>query len=264
MKALILIFILLSLNFYPTNIAIASEPQFARITNNNIYFYSAPADDSKLFTLPNTYFVELLEKAGSAYYKARYIDLYGYVKVDDVTPVVGVPSNPFAEKQSLRVIAPSYLEMRSGPKSTSPFEIVDTVPYLTVDIIYYGSISGEPMVPDSTNIWHYCKYVKQNTSSTGYLYSLFCDKLQTAPPNTEILDIKTTPVFPDPLPEKNTVSNLNFSSPAQIAIVVAVSLPCLLIVYLIFKPTKIVNEQTKKKKRKIHRLKHSDYYELED
>ena len=120
------------------------------------------------------------------------------------------------------------------------------------------------MVPECTNVWYYCKYLDGTRSTMGFLYSLFCDKLTNIPTNTEILEIRTEPIFVEP---ENTgaISTINFSSPTQILIVVAVCMPCLLIIYLLFKPTKITNKEGKVEKvKKIKRLKKSDYYEIDD
>ena len=262
-----LILIILGINC-KTNINFANasseEIIYARITTNNVCYYSAPNDSSALFYLPNSYFVQLLDNAGEYYYSARYLDLYGYVKKSEVTVVKGTPLTPFAEKISFRVISLNGLELRSAPKSSSPFEILDTVPYLETDLVYYGNMIGEAMVPECTNVWYYCKYLDGTRSTMGFLYSLFCDKLTNIPTNTEILEIRTEPIFVEP---ENTgaISTINFSSPTQILIVVAVCMPCLLIIYLLFKPTKITNKEDKIEKiKKIKRLKKSDYYEIDD
>ena len=268
MKILVLlIFAFLSIN-YRAKIdfvnASSEEIIYARITTNNVCFYSAPNDSSALFYLPNSYFVQLLDNASEYFYSARYLDLYGYVKKSEITVVKGTPLTPFAEKISFRVISLNGLELRSAPKSNSPFEILDTVPFLESDLVYYGNMIGEAMVPECTNVWYYCKYLDGTSSTMGFLYSLFCDKLTNIPTNTEILEIRTEPIFVE---KENTgaISTINFSSPTQILIVVAVCMPCLLIIYLLFKPTKITNkENSKENVKKIKRLRKSDYYEIDD
>lgn len=266
---ILLVFVLMLVNIFtffsvPAQ-ASSDEIIYARILTNNVCFYSAPSDSSALFYIPNSYFVQLLDNAGENYYTARYSDLFGYVKKSEVTPVVGTPITPYAEKLSFRVISLNGLELRSVPRSSSPFEIVDNVPYLETDLVYYGQMAGDSLVPECTNIWYYCKYLDGTTSSMGYLYSLFCDKLTTIPTNTEVMEVRTEPIFVE---EENsgTTSTLNFSSPTQILIVVAVCLPCLLIIYLLFKPTRIAKKESEAnvKTKKIKRLKRSDYYELDD
>ena len=269
MKILLVIALILINIFTFTNMpaqASSDEIIYARITTNNVCFYSAPSESSALFYIPNSYFVQLLDNAGDEFYSARYSDLFGYVKKSEVSPVKGTPINPYAEKISFRVISLNGLELRSVPKSTSPFEIVDNVPFLETDLVYYGTMLGDSLVPECTNIWYYCKYLDGTRSSMGYLYSLFCDKLTNIPTNTEVLEIRTEPIFVE---EENPGHNstLNFSSPTQILIVVAVCLPCLLIIYLLFKPTKIANKEVEAKNaktKKIKRLKRSDYYEIDD
>lgn len=263
----ILLFALLFTFLSPVKPVFADETHYARILSNSVCFYSSPNETSALFYLPNSYFVELYANAGEEFYAAKYMDLVGYVKKAEVSPIYGVPIMPYADRLSFRVTSLSGLDMRSSPKSDSPFEIIDNVPYLARDIILYGQMTGDAMVPESTTTWYYCKYLKGTLSSTGYLYSLFCDKVISPSLNTEVFEFNNEILFPEKQENpQGAPSSLSFTSPTQIIIIIAISLPCVGLIYLLFKPTRIAKneENSRTKKKKIHRLKKSDYYELDD
>ena len=105
----------------------------------------------------------------------------------------------------------------------------------------------------------------------GYLYSPLCDLLPTIPQNTEVLEEYNGNIFLEPEQSKptTTLPMEHLSQTAQSLIIIVVSLPCFLFIYLLFKPTKLAEtaKQTsnkKAKRKKISRLKRSDYFELDD
>ncbi|MBR2220908.1 MAG: hypothetical protein IJ975_02070 [Clostridia bacterium] len=252
------------------NMALAQNSVFARIEKPNVFFFNSPVDDAgyRVFEIPQSYFVELLGKAEDAedlFYSARYLDVCGYVKKADVTPVQGVPQNPFASGISFRVFSLSGLDLKSTPSGDSPFNRIINVPYLCSDLIFYGTCPGQELIPDKNNLWYYCKYINGDSSYFGFLYSEFCDKLSPIIPNTEILPVFEGELFAKPtINQTNQSTNSAISNELKIFVIVAISLPCIFIVYLLFKPTKLVADDGKKSNKKIRRLKRSEFYELDD
>lgn len=248
-----------------------NETVYARIENDNIYFYSAPINDetSQLFCLPKTYFVMLTANAedqDNLFYCAYYSGITGYVKKSDVKPVEGVPLRPHADNLSFRVFSPNGLELRSTPNASSPFNIITTVNYLETNLVYYGLKQGEEMISQKGNNWYYCKYIKSNNSFMGYLYAPLCDLLPPLTPNTEVLQYKIGELFvidtPTTAPD---TEGIKLPQELKIIIIICAVLPCILIIYLLFKPTKLLMDNgTNQPKKKISKLKKSEYYEYED
>lgn len=254
-----------------TNLIYASTTSvYARITANNVYLYSQPinTDSYKLFAVPISFFVELTGNAGDSedlFYSAKYIDMSGYVKKGDVSAVQGVPTSPYASSLSFRVFSPSGLDLRSSPSSLTPFNIVINVPYLETSLIYYGTCAGEEMISQKGSDWYYCKYISNNSKYYGFLYSALCDLLPKIPTNSENLPAYEGELFAQPITEPlNQTNTLDLSNWLKAIIVVAICLPCFLIIYLLFKPTKLVVDNGSQGKSKIKRLRKSEYYELED
>ncbi len=248
---------------------------YARITNNETCLYSSPDDSnsSVLFLLPQTYFVELLENANDEFYYARYNDVYGYVKKALVSPVKTVPQMPFLTNISFRVFVPSGANLRTSPQNLGATNLIYSVPFLESNLLYYGTIYGEEAISKKGNVWFYCKYYVNNLSYSGYIYSPLCDCLGTIYPNEEVLDLFDGNLIFKEETQKITINQMeNLSQTTQTIIIIAISLPCLLFIYLLFKPTKIIekasttkSKSTKhKQNKKISRLKHSDYFEFDD
>ena len=230
---------------------------FAKIQKEGVYFYSNPIDSSEniLFEVPNTYFVKLLDDENSLFYYAQYSDQFGYVKKSDVIAMDGTPQNPYATS-SFRIFALEGMGLYSSPSLSAENEIAE-IPYLTDDLVYYGKVSGQQAIPDKSNEWYYCKYTSSDTLY-GYVYSVFCDKLTDFADNYETFAIVTSPTF-------SSSSNLDgLSTVAMTFIVIGVSIPCVIVIYLLVKPTlfkeKAINEHTKIPKKR----RHGDYYEFDE
>lgn len=255
---------------FPTSVfAAAPQTVFAKVYNSNIFFYNSPINDDayKLFEIPKTYYVELLANADDTddvFFAARYIDVLGYVKKSDVQPVQGTPLQPFASNVNFRVFAPSGLDLKSTPLSNSPFNRIVNVPYLCTNLIFYGTLEGDQMIPEKSCTWFYCKYISGTSTYQGFLYSDLCDKLTPIPENTEILQPFEGELFQKTPPLTAPSDAPHLSPTLKVLLIIFISIPCLFIVYLIFKPTHLVADNGQKSKKKIHKIRRSDYYELED
>lgn len=239
------------LYFQKSEVSFAKNTFYAQVETNNVFFYSEPvADESKtLFELPKSYFVKLIDHAGENFYYSEYRGIYGYVKKTQVTPIDGTPITPYFTAD-FRAIPLSTLPLYTSP-STVTGSILTEIPHLTKNIIYYGSMNGEEAVPETSNEWYYCKY----DNFYGYVYSVYCDKLTEFKESSEVFSKLENFTFDDEKPE-------GLSTIAMTFIIVGVSIPCLLVIYLLLKPTfvkeKVTNVKPKSKKR------HGDYFEFDD
>jgi hypothetical protein len=275
MKKIITTLIVLSLfSFFApkffANKVFAAEPVFAKITKTNVALYSQPVviKENVLFYLEVSYFVRLLENEKNGFYKCEYIDQIGYVLASDLIFVKGAPQRPYASNVGFRVFAFEGLHMRSTPiRSQGHFNIITTLNFLESNLTYYGKASGEIPIPDKTDVWYFAKYTNPITKEEfkGYVYSIFCDNLSTIAINTEILEEIEKPIFEVPKTDKTQSDKFSaLPKELQIIIVLGVSLPCLALIYFLFKPTKISLDVGKNKVKKIKRIKNADYYEFED
>lgn len=253
----------------------AGSPQYARVKGSNVKLYKTPTEvedySNVHFTVPESYFVELLDYENEKFFSARYLDTYGYVKISEVQCVSGIPQNPFVNKASFRVFAPNGLELRSSPSQSDGLNVITNINYLETNLQYYGKIDGEEAISYKGNEWYYCKYTKNGQEQKGYVYSVFCDLLTTISTNTEVLEYVSEPTFETKETGGQVETDTSISSlpsVTQILIIVAVCVPCILIIYLLFRPTKITArayqnaaENASKKKKKSRK---QDYYEYEE
>lgn len=269
---MIVCFISILGSFVP-KVTFASNTYYAQVPKGlKVCFFSAPLnnDESIMFILPCTYFVELLKNANNDFYYARYNDVYGYVLKSDVKPVKDVPISPFLTNINFRVFVPSGANLRSSPYSNGTINLIYSIPFLDNNLMYYGVAYGDEAIARKGNVWYYCKYYSVNLTYLGYVYSPLCDELVAISENTESVEYLDNITFED---ESITTSGDIFkglSSTTTTIIIIVISLPCLLLIYLFFKPTKVAEETRghastrKKERRKIKRLKNSDYFELDD
>lgn len=228
----------------------ANQFFYAKITGDNTYFFSKTQDDGKLFLLPKSYFVILNGIADENFYSATYKDLNGYVLKSEVLPMKGKPTSPFLNA-SLKVFSTNGTDIYRLPSTSLSLA---TIPYSYSNLTYYGLIHGESLSKNSDN-WVYCCY--QNDSVFyGYVYSLFCDNLPNEQTNSEVF-----PVIENPFSTKTTASE-SLSKTSMVFIILGVSLPCVVVLYLLVKPTfmkeKVLNPTRKKQKR------HGDYFEFDE
>lgn len=257
-----------------------TNQQFARVLKSGVKLYRNPIETEEYsnvyFLIPKTYFVELLESSNDLFYKAKYMNVDGYVRKSDVRCIAGVPKTPYANKIGFRIFSLGGLNLRDEPGiSRGIFSVVETIPYLCIDLQFFGEIEGEQAVPKKGTTWYYCRYIKGSMEFYGYVYSEFCDEKTEIEDNKEVFEYITEPNFSTiPAGNENIKPNdgLNFSDFStlkQALIIVAVCVPCFVIVYLLFKPTKItvnaLDNDGKKtfKSKKIKRKRGQDYYEYD-
>lgn len=254
-----LIFALL-LTFSPASTTVHADEAntyYAKILSSSTYFYSSPNDydDARLFIIPSSYFVLLLDNANEEFYYAKYADLYGYVKKNDVTPMDGTPSSPYANS-TFRNFSPNGLSIYSRPQSGA--EILGSLQFLQTDIPLYGEIVGEELFEDSTNTWFYCSTTQNGQTINGYAFSYYCDIIVRPTENTEYF-----PEITGELVFSNTLSGgVGLSDTAKAIIILAVSLPCLIVLYLLLSPSKRKTSKSAEKVKTVKRGK--DYYEFNE
>lgn len=226
---------------------------FAKVQNNGVYLCSSPSENSSLFEIPYSYFVKV-ETSVDDYYKVSYNGVAGYVKKDKVTLMNGVPQNPYA-KATFRIFVPYFLYQ--SPSQNSSVTAVDTNTTFT----YYGTKVGE-QVSSASNLWYYASANINGTTQFGYVYSGVTDYLSPIQLNSETFKIIT---------DKDLSSSPNseltrLSTGTKIMLIVSISIPSLLILYFLIKPTKIIQitkgrKQMKKERKRIH---HGDYFEFDE
>lgn len=255
---LCLLFLITNTNFCNNANASEQESYYAKIQTDDVFFYSSQDENSSLFEIPKSYFVLLISSSSEEYYMAQYKDLIGYVKKDDVLVMDGTPKNPYPDV-SLSLFVDHNIYKNPSIISSS----LENIKAYDDSIIYYGNLNGE-YVSNKSSLWYYSKYTKNNTDNYGYIYSVICN-LSEIPLNTEYFNTINYDIFTGKFPKEKS-KKLNIT--AKILIILGVSLPCAFIIYLLIKPTKIMEyssaRKNTKQEYKVKRRSHGDYFEFDE
>lgn len=202
---------------------------YAQVRADTTSLYKTPSESDVLFYLPNSYFVMLLSNYNNKFYKVQYRDTTGYVLKSSVTPIRETPQTPYLTDVTFWVFSNDGNQLREKPTKNST--VLRTVELLN-NIDYYGIITGDELVKNRGTTWYYCKY----NGTFGYLYAGLCDNLTLITSNTENVTVNASPF---PSDDTDYLYNLvNLTSSLKILLIVLVTLPSGIIIWLLFRKTK--------------------------
>ena len=268
MKTLFIIFIFF-LSFSQKELcfsfAATKTQNFARITTDSVYIYSLPDNNSKniLFEIPKSYFVELISQYDEYFYKAKYIDITGYVKINEVNPVSSAPQNPYANNITFRVYSSDGINVRTEPYTKNGLETIKgSLTVLDENVFYYGKIEGEEVIKNRGNVWYYCKYKTNKEIICGYVYAGYCDMLTKINENNETSTYTTNPFFITQSEIINT--QLTTNDNIKNTILIFTTIPTIIFLFLLFKPYQITNKEKHKKNNSLIQAKNKERKNLYD
>lgn len=236
--------------------AYAEEGQeyYAKIQSTNAQFCASPNENSAIFNLPYSYFVKV-EYSVDDYYKVVYKDLNGYVKKDKVALMSGTPTKPFATA-TFKLFVPYSMYQNADNSSNVIFQTSNTEQLFD----YYGTKTGQ-QVMSSNNTWYYCSVDADQQKMFGYIFSGVTDYLSTISTNSETFDIVSDKVLENSTTEFNTLS-----TGTKVILIVAISVPSVLILYFLIKPAKImqITKTKKSPKKRSPKTQHGDYFEFDE
>lgn len=215
---------LLLFAFYTPQVRVAhavtpSSGEYACVLEENAFFYSAPDEHRGLFLLPPTYYVRVLDY-GVEYCRVEYFyddtdakKLVGYAKTSALTFVEYIPKRPYF----YYVFEISYRIENEGLQDSAFLNEI------TLNCTYYGDY----LIGSKT----YC-YVLRG-GSFGYVPKPIA---LSVTPNTEYEEWLAAQTPPESESASAPDEDKEKSSPAQIAILVALCLLVPVLAALILKP----------------------------
>ncbi|MDE6583705.1 MAG: hypothetical protein K2K31_03560, partial [Clostridia bacterium] len=232
-----------------------SDKQFyAKVQTTGVQFCSSPSENTALFEIPYSYFVKI-DYSVDDYYKVFYQDLSGYVRKDKITLMNGTPNQPYAQA-TFNLVFPFSLY-----KSTSQSSQVLTTLDTTANIKYYGTKTGDS-IGSKGNVWYYAGTENDGIVQYGYIFSYCVDITPSISVNNEVFDVITEEFL-------TTASSTEFgtlSTGTKIILIVAISVPSVLILYFLIKPTRVLQNAKSRKQPKNQRrkIRHGDYFEFDE
>ena len=226
---------------------------YAKITSSNTFLCSTPSENSQIFELPYSYFVKI-DYVVDDYFKVNYDGVEGYVKKDKVSLMNGTPSAPYANA-SFKLFVP-YAIYQSPNTNSTKLADVDT----TATLKYFGTKSGQQL-NSTSNKWYYCQYQNNDQQINGYIFSGVTDYLTSISTNNETFEI----ISEDTLSATESSEFQALSTGTKIILIIAISLPSVLILYFLIKPSRILQNQKKRKsKTQTKTIRHGDYFEFDE
>ncbi len=242
---ILLIFVFILGFSSPLNVYAKNYTKFvyARVETSGVYLYKN-ANSTELsnayFELPKSYFVLLVSNIDSNYYKAQYKDVVGYVKKSEVCPVAETPQKPYPDNAKFWVYSSDGTNVVSSTfESNNPIKQGEV--NVMQELSYYGQMIGDEQIKNRGYIWLFCK----TNECSGYLYGGLCD-INNFEDNYEVVTKISEPFLDN---DDSFLYNLVDMSPfLKVILVLLVTLPCFLLVYLLFKPFNITNKKDNKPK----------------
>ena len=231
---LLIVFLLLSLAISPVPTS-ASTLTFARLTADTPMF-SEQNENSKVFTLPETYFVIVLSNANSTetgFVRVSYLDIVGYIRINDIEIVnfEPRPRHHAAMFKTKQFYNSDYVNLREMPNQNSQ-SLAQVA--INSELFLYGRIQGTSLVGQSE--WFYVRYEKETEGEVetirGYLNYHQGTASEIMPNNYEIV-VPNTNNNPPVIPGEEFYSSLFIA-----IFIIALSVPAVIVLLLLFKKKK--------------------------
>jgi len=227
--------LMLTKNFVSANELVPLVPPvpYVHIQNENVILYS-DLGVTPLTALPQSHFALITDESGE-FYKVLYYDLSGFVRVSSVTKVDFEPKTKWLSG-TLTVVAAgdtNTINIRSRPDHRIPQNIIHQANTLDT-LIYYGTLQGTAISVNYGNLWYFVKFTIDGIDSFGYVYNQNVNANPIPQNNLEKV------MVPAPTPDPPAVITPDLQLPPYIipVIIIALSIPAVLIMILLFKKPK--------------------------
>ena len=208
---------------------------FAQIQTENVFLFEDKGT-KPLFEIPNTFYVNLLEDENEGYYKARYMNVVGYVRANEIQCVNEYPAVPYLDYVNFRILAEQSAELRSEPsRSKGLNSLITELPLYETNFVYYGKIEGDEVVPAKGTEWYYVSYTKNSVTQYGYVYSGLTDMFT----NFTLNSISLYPIakhnWQVVTDNNETIPSFEPPSTSELAIILAIIIPTILLLLIMLK-----------------------------
>lgn len=199
--------------------------QYAKIIDSNCYFFKTPTKNYHYSNvnciLEKSYFVNILQEENDFYY-VLYLNLKGYILKEQVELINEIPKIPYLQNITLNISSDCFLYSSPEVLELSKIKELSKNTKLT----YVGKINGGTEKLHGTNLWYYCKLCENDNEIYGYVCSDNTNNLTPISENGEITTIKL---------QKADNTFLYLNATASNLIILLISLPTILVVFLLLK-----------------------------
>ena len=212
-----------------TLIPVVPDMPFVHIVETNVMLYDAP-NGRQITSLPQTYFAHVTGTVGD-FFNVIFYDLTGFIRQNAVTKVDFEPITKFATG-NLSVMRGGTVPIFSRPTHLEASAIFYTP--RGASHIFYGTISGSiPYRTEEGYTWYFIRFLNSSGQNEwGYVHSSNVNS-SVIPPN----DVQKVMIY---APEEPIFTPPEFNFPPYLTVVfiVALCIPAILVMFLIFKKPK--------------------------
>lgn len=232
MKRFLLLLPVIWCFLFPSAVPVsASEGEYLRVIGEDVGFFASANETDLLFYLPHSYYVFAIRTQGEYTYcryqddADYYLPVYGYVKTALFSSSSTLPQNPYP-KCTVDAVSTTVVYTDRGLTNGACYAFGGS------DLRYYGKVTGYyGEVLYYVALGDTCGYVRASAVQPPD-FPLHEDPLPS-PEEPEII-----PDDPQPTPDdKSDGEGL------KIAMIVALGVICLIVVYLLFRPEKTARPQ---------------------
>lgn len=237
-KCALLLLLIIAVVLLPSasKTAAAATKEYALIGDNCLLYRTADTSTALTnvyFLLPADYFIEIVATEGE-FYRCIYDDLSGYIKKTTAAKVTYTPKSLYPVDQVLRLNNDgAAVNVRSVPEAAAEY-IVGTIPAAANSFKFYNYTTGAQIVP-AIDKWYYVSYKNGDAVIRGYVYSAYVLVEKDIPENDTSAAVIINPDGEDPAGEEKDPL---IDKIMQIVVIVAIAIPAVFIVYLLFKKQK--------------------------
>ena len=238
--------ILLNFQLSPNEcFAYSEKTQYAKVKNECVLYKSKEMKnslDDVYFTVPETYFVVILETINENCFKVQYDKYFVYVESNKITLVNFVPIIKCLEGVKCTIKETSGTQIWNKPGTEG--NALTTIPAGTLNITYVAKTYGDIPIGGESNVWYYVNYTPLSNETNvyeGYIYSENVGSISEIIANaeTDVETFKTEDVV-----EKNT---FKISSTFKTVLIAIITIPIILLISIIlYKFVKFIRKNTNK------------------
>ena len=181
-----------------------------------------------LFTVPEGYFVRLIETENERAYKVAYSNRIGYVLPESVKRVSLIPENAYLAPQSITTKQGGGTQLRSLPTTNSnPVALIPSESNIT----YLATTTGEKPADGSSSNWYFVQYFPESEPTTYYEGYVYSERVQTQiiiPENSEDDPLPPLPLQAETEQNESSKQSAKANPILRGMLIAVLCLPCII------------------------------------
>lgn len=209
--------------------ALPVDAEYACMENGATLYNYSDGVYAEVAVLPKSYFAAVIKQNDDGYTLVSYMDVSGYIKSDQLKKVDFTPKYKYADASFTVSNDSQPANLRSRPDHTDKSNILTVMPDGGKGKVI-GSIEGSALIAAAGNTWYYVRYENGGDLTYGYVYSAHITPVDFGTNSMEREESGSDGGIEDGQEQPS----MEMSLPVQIIFIVALCLPVVFIMLLMF------------------------------